>query len=178
MNVKRFRQICNLLSYILKFFLAITAVMTVFIINSIFADPGNTITPFIDLSSRTFVQYGRGHYADADLALTAKIIIPIVTATYAYIFWKASSLFSYLADGETPFSPFFSRSVKVISVLMIVHDLIVPLLHSLILSMIMENGYSFSFGLSGYFFYGLTFYVAAEVLNYGIELQQLSDETV
>lgn len=178
MNMKRFRLICKFMSYMLTFLVAVCLVITVMLLSLVFADPGNNISAFIDLSNRTFLQFGTGHYSDADLELTATILIPIITMTYAYIFRKASSLFDYLADGDTPFSSYFSRSVKTVSIVMIVNDIMIPLLHSLVLSIVMGQGYSFSFGLSDFFFFGLIFYVAAEVLNYGIELQQLSDETV
>jgi hypothetical protein len=115
---------------------------------------------------------------ETDMRTVAAIITPIATFVNIYILWKGSQLFKRLADGETPFTTKFAHSIRRLSLVLIVTDLIMPLLYSFVLTLFIENGHYLVIGVGSPFLIGLILYAVAGVFYYGIELQTLSDETV
>lgn len=113
--------------------------------------------------------------ADYDWAFS--IVLPIILAFLGYIFFKASYLFDYLAEGKTPFSYDFAQSVKVLGLLLVFFDLATSLLYIFLINFVVKEGVFLYFSVSSFFFIGLILYLASGVLNYGINLQVLSDVT-
>lgn len=177
MNMKRFQLVCKVAAVLLKILAIMALCMVVFGLFFILFTKSNMYFT-IDVSSRSFIFFVKNQPTEAEENLAALILSPPLLIVSAYTFWRGSSLFEKLMDGDTPFSFDFAQSVKGLSLIIIMMDILTPLLYSLILTIIMKAGYYFTFGLSSYFFIGLLLYIVAEILHYGVNLQQLSDETV
>ena len=91
---------------------------------------------------------------------------------------KAVRLFSYFTDGNSPFYMDFSRSVKNLGLILIVSDIVFPIIYSLLVTIMMESGYYYIIGVGSSLLIGLILFAAAEIFNYGINLQQFADDTV
>ena len=103
---------------------------------------------------------------------------PLFLGLMSYLFIQSSRLFDRLVRGESPFTVKFSEKVKKISYLLAITDVTVPLFYSLLVNLIAETGSYFYLGLSHWMLIALILYVVSGILNYGISLQELSDETV
>lgn len=178
MQVAKFQKVSRLLAILLKimasFFIAIIFLGWFAIY---FKNPGAQFS--IDTNSGATIFYSiESRITDAEYARTAFILVPITFVFFAYLFFKAGSLFEDLADGNSPFRSYFSKAVRKIGFLMIAYDLFFPLIYSALISLISEEGKLFYLSLSSYFLIGLILYVASGILNYGIQLQELADETI
>lgn len=177
MNIKKFRFISKFTGNALKA-LALMGIISIILgLFLIFFTPSNASFS-IDMTSRGFTLFSAGFLpvAQSDENLTALILAPLFISVLSYLTWKGGILFERLSNEETPFSYHFAHSVKHISLMLIIMDSLIPLLYSLILTIIMKNGYYFTFSLSSMFLIGLILYAVAEILSYGIGLQKLSDE--
>lgn len=176
MNIKKFQFICRFTSVIFK----VLAGMFIFIIVV-----GLYVTLFrangslqFEPAGFTFFQFQRNPITDEVLERAALFAVPIFSLIHVYVLLKGSQLFDKLHEGYTPFSPEFVMNLKKISYIMIVFDAVTPIIYSGLVTLLAEDASYFFFSLSSYFVIGLILYVAAEIFNYGIELQTLSDETV
>lgn len=106
-----------------------------------------------------------------DYYWAASIVQPICLAFLGYILFKASYLFDHLAEGKTPFSNKFIRSVKIMGFILITYDLATSLLYTLFVNFSAEKGWFFYLSLTSFFFIGLILYLVSGILNYGINLQ-------
>src|SRR5699024_8003062 len=106
------------------------------------------------------------------------IITPILILIYVFVLWKGSLLFNQLSNGEKPFTFEFASSIKRLSILLITTDIVLPILYSLIVTIIMEGGHYILLGVGAPFLIGIILYAVSEIFIYGIELQTLSDQTV
>lgn len=178
MNVKNFRLVCKIASFILQliavfsFSILIIGVIVVFIFN-------------IDGSSFTFepnytpsLVSASGPLSDTHIERAAVFVVPPFLIFFSYISYKGSQLFTELYEGQTPFSIDFSKSLKKISLLLILLDVLSPIIYSIVLTLLIENGHYITFGLSSTFLIGLILYVMSEILQYGIQLQTLADDTI
>ncbi|PRY74137.1 hypothetical protein [Alkalibacterium olivapovliticus] len=177
MNVDRFRLICKLASLLLKagaVFIAFTVMYSLF--TYFFTD--TNIWFNLNIPDFPFFNAVSGPLEDADMQLAALISVPFNFLLSFYIFWKGSELFQYLSGGHSPFAFKFAQSIKRLAIVMIVSDLLLPLFHSLLVTIIMDGRYYLIIGVGPSLMIGLILYAVSEVFTYGIELQRLSDETV
>lgn len=178
MTLKKFRLVCKGTSFILQLIavfccvILLTGVVMVFILQS----SGSSFVFEPTFTSPVFASLGS--FTDDRLELAAQYIVPPFLFFFSYVFYKGSQLFTQLAEGQTPFRYDFAEDLKRIAVLLILFDVLSPLIYSAVLSVIIENGYYFTFGLSSTFLMGLILYVMSEVLKYGIQLQQLANDTI
>ena len=107
-----------------------------------------------------------------------KIILTITVAAEVFTLWIAQRLFLALANGATPFQTSFVKKLKTISQLIIAIDVGIPLLYSALITILAESGYQFQIGVTYWTIIGLIIYCTAEILSYGISLQELSDDTI
>lgn len=177
MNIKLFRQICKGSSVILK---VVAVFMAIAVVTSLYGYFFTDSTIWFNLNMPTFpiLHSGRNSPTEAQRQLAALIEVPFATTLGIYIYWKGSQLFNYLAKGHTPFSYEFAQSIKRLALVLIISDIILPLIRSLVVTTLMENGYYFLIGVNASLMIGLILYAVSEIFNYGIELQRLSDETV
>lgn len=183
MNIKRFRLVCNISSYVLKGMAVLTFVIISIGLFQILIGNSNVSFTYEGPSFSIFSSGGGGalyenQNIEAKKKLVASIIAPIFVIVYAFILWQGGNLFKRLANGETPFNTKFAKSLKQLSLLLIASDIAFPMLYSLILSAIIENGHYVQLGLTSLFVIGILLYVISEIFFYGIELQHLADETV
>lgn len=176
MNIKNFQFICRFISVIFK----VLAGMFIFIIVV-----GLYVTLFrangslqFEPAGFTFFQFQRNPITDEVLERATLFAVPIFSLIHVYVLLKGSQLFDKLHEGYTPFSPEFVMNLKKISYIMIGFDAVTPIIYSGLVTLLAEDASYYFFSLSSYFVIGLILYVAAEIFNYGIELQTLSDETV
>lgn len=62
--------------------------------------------------------------------------------------------------------------------ILITYNLATSLLYTLFVNFSAEKGWFFYFSLTSFFFIGLILYLVSGILNYGIKLQELADETI
>jgi len=176
-NVKQFRSFCRFTSIILKLFtIWIGIAISVSLYSYFFTD--TDIWFNFSAPGFTLVNGQRGTLADSEKHLAALIIVPIGAIVSSYVFWKGGQLFNYLAEGNSPFSYDFSRTVKRISLILIVTDILSPLIYSLLVTTIMAGSYYYIIGLGAPFLIGLILFAVSEIFNYAINLQQVVDDTV
>jgi len=181
MNIKRFRRLCNISSIILKGFTILAILVTVYAIFQIITGNTNVWFSYDGPSFPIFSSGGSMNgmpITESEYRLAALILTPFLITISSYVMWRGAQLFKRLADGETPFNHKFAKSLKHLSVVLILTDIALPILYSIILSTIYEDGHQFVIGLSSSFLIGIILYVIAEIFYYGIELQHLADETV
>lgn len=178
MNVNRFRQVSRLLSLLLKGFgvLSIAALLLIVVFSFFLETDSATVN--VAFSNSPLFQFSDSRVTEADFRLGAFIIAPVFLALSSYIFFKGSFLFDRLVRGETPFTFEFAESVKRISIILIVADILLPLLYSLIVNLSADEGFFLIIDLSSAFLIGLILYIVSGVLKYGISLQELADDTV
>lgn len=177
MNTQKFQQLVKFLSSLLKMvsimcFVGGIGLVIMYFVNKetlIFASPSVDLTLF--------------HSFNQDVPPQAKLIAGIFTAlpltiTYGYVFWRSSAFFNKLSKGQTPFSLQNYRTLKEIGIILVIVNFIAPLFYSLIATLNMPEGHYISFGIDTEILVGLVIYCMAEVIRYGITLQELSDETV
>lgn len=178
MQVKKFQKVSRVLAILLKLLAGLSVAMVVIGIFVIFL--GNTEAHFLVDTASGFpiFTYFASNITEAEYAKAALIVVPISLFILAYLFFKAGGLFEDLAEGNSPFRYDFSEAVRKIAFLMIAYDLLHPIFYSAVLTFLSENGRYFYFSLSSFFLIGLILYVASGILNYGIQLQELADETI
>lgn len=113
-----------------------------------------------------------------DLLLTGLLVTTPVLITYAIVFFKGSRFFKSLVQNQTPFSKDNKKLISRISIVLMILGLAPSLVYSIILSFFMTNGYYIKFDIGVSFVVGAILYCVSEVINYGLELQQFSDDTV
>lgn len=178
MNINRFRNVSRFLSLLLKGFGALSiAALLLIVVFSFFLE---TDSPSVNVafSESPLFYFQDSRVTETDYRLGAFVIAPVFLALASYIFFKGSFLFDRLVRGETPFTYDFAESVKWISLILIVSDILLPLLYSLIVNLSADEGFYFIFDLSSAFLIGLILYIVSGILKYGISLQELSDDTV
>lgn len=181
MNIKRFRRVCNISSVVLKSVAVIGLLVTSMTMYQVLSGNPHVWFNYEGPSFNIFYSGGSmNSYAitDAEYRLAASIIAPLLVVITSYVFWKGGQLFKRLADGEMPFNRLFAKSLKRLSLLLIISDILIPILHSMILSIIYKDGHEFAVGLTSSFLIGIILYAISEIFYYGIELQHLADETV
>lgn len=104
------------------------------------------------------------------------IVLPMSLSFLGYIFFKASYLFDYLAEGKTPFTQQFTQSVRIMGFILIIYDLVTSVLYMFFINFAADEGMFIYLSLSVYFFVGLIIYLMSGILNYGINLQEQVDE--
>lgn len=177
MNIKRFQSVCRFAQVVLTILAAISLFVllgTVFVY--FFGSSSSSIS--MDFNIFTIASFQMNTPTKAQEEFAALLTGIPALSLYFYTLFKGSKLFDQLSEGDTPFSNAFSKQLKTISLILIASDIIAPLIYSFVLSIVMETGYFLQIHLSSDFVVGIILYCTAEVLNYGIKLQKLSDDTV
>ncbi|MCC5890794.1 MAG: DUF2975 domain-containing protein [Alkalibacterium sp.] len=177
MNIKQFRIICKVSSVLLKLTAAFLAIS---VVTSLYAYFFTDTNIWFNLVIPDFPLRHSGMYfpSEAEQQLAALIEVPFSSLLAIYVFWKGGQLFKYLSEGQSPFSFKFAKSIKWLALILMISDIFLPLFRSMLVTLIMEEGYYFLFGVGSSLMIGLILYAVSEIFNYGIELQRLSDETV
>lgn len=184
MQTKKFQSISKLLSWIFKLytglliFLVILAlggfVATFFVEPSLYenfsfaADEGTGFTLFF-INDRI----DEFRYAQALL-----LVAPVFVGIMSYVSLQASRLFDRLYEGISPFTYIFAGKVRKISFLLILADVLDPIVSTIAVNLFAEMGSYFYIGVTHWTLLGLVLYIVSAVLDYGVSLQELSDETV
>ncbi|MDT2866152.1 hypothetical protein [Vagococcus carniphilus] len=113
-----------------------------------------------------------------DLLLAGLLVNIPVGLTYAIVFFKGSRFFKSLVQNQTPFSKDNQKLISRISIILMILGLAPSLVYSIILSFFMTNGYYMRLDIGVSFVVGAILYCVSEVINYGLELQQFSDDAV
>lgn len=175
MNIKQFRNVCRLLSGLFKVLAGLG--IALLILGFFFTVSTETSSFNFDIDGFSFFVAQKNHIEEETWSTAALIIAPLVICLHVYIFFKGSALFDQLTKGYSPFNSEFTQSVKLISLILIISDISLPLLYSLIVTFL-TDGYYLNIALGNSFVIGLILYAVAEIFNYGIELQELSDDTI
>ncbi|GAA0358393.1 hypothetical protein GCM10008932_08870 [Alkalibacterium iburiense] len=174
MNVKHFRFICKLLSGLFKGLATVgigIVVLGFYLV--LFTDTGS-----FNFEIDGFSLFVSQSYIEEEIFSTAALIVsPYIIGLFAYVLFKGSSLLDQLEAGHSPFNSTFAYNLKKISLVLIISDISTPLLYSLFVTLL-ADGHYFNIALGSSFVIGLILYAVAEIFNYGIELQELSDDTI
>lgn len=177
MNIKRFRTVCNITSILMKI-IAGFCILVLLVMLSTSISSNSTFVYTFEVTYFPIFNALNGPLNASETQLASLIIFPFTASIYSFIFIRGGQLFKYLAKGTSPFELTFAKKVKQISLLLILSDIFLPLVYSLLVTVIMEGSYYILVGLSSSFIIGLILYAVSEILNYGIELQKLSDNTI
>lgn len=176
MKIERFQKLSKFLSILSKL-LAVLA-LSILVIGSFNLFIRENFASFsLDQMGTLSILFSNAIVTQADYDWAFSIVLPIILAFLGYIFFKASYLFDYLAEGQTPFSYYFAQSVKVLGLLLISSDLATSLLYIFLVNFAAREGIFLYFSLSSFFFIGLILCLVSAMLNYGIKLQELLDAT-
>lgn len=181
MNIERFRKICRINSYALNLF---AVVIIFFVFYGIYAVISGSVDMNFSFRNPGITLYSMGGsksaigITEAEYQSAATVMFPVTQIVSVYIFLKGGEIFKWLGDGKLPFDSKLVKMVKKISLTLMISDIVFPMLHSVILSFISVDGYSFRFGFGSAFIMGVILYVVSDIFNYGRELQTLSDDTV
>lgn len=181
MNIGRFRKICKICSYALLFFSAVIIFLVVYGIYLYFFGKADMSFAY---NSPSIPLYSMGG-SEGAIGITATernsaalAMLPITQTITIFVLLKGAAAFKWLGDGKRPFEPKFVNIIKCISLVLMVSDIIFPIVHSIILTIISADGYNYNFGFGTAFIIGVILYIVSEIFNYGIELQSLSDDVV
>jgi len=176
MNVRKFEKISKFLSILLKLvsgFIVLGLIGLILLL--IFKRNNLTMsipTPSFPINS-----------VSGDVPDSAKFIAGVIVAIpsmliYFYAFFRGSQFFNNLSKGETPFSISNYKILKEIGLIVAITSFIFPLIYSLVATLLTPNGYYLIVGIDVETIIGLMIYCMAEVIRYGVNLQELSDKTV
>lgn len=181
MNLSRFRNFCRINAYALQIFSIFIFVAVVY---SVYTYVCGTTTLSFTYNSPDITLFSMGGskgaigITEAERQIAAFTMIPITQAVTIFVLLAGSAAFKWLADGKRPFDFNFVKIIKRISLTLMISDIILPLVHSFVLGVISVDGYNLNFGFGSGFIMGVILYVVSEIFNYGIELQNLSDDVV
>lgn len=179
MNIKRFRTVAKVSSILLKIAAVFLMGILLYTMYLVFISDADMWMTYSSPSFSLFHSVSGGlQTMETDLQTVAAIFAPIAVLINIFVLWKGSQLFKRLADGEKPFTDKFAQSIKWLSLVLIISDILLPLFYSLIITLMTENGHYLIIGVGAPFLIGLILYAVAGIFYYGIELQTLSDETV
>lgn len=175
MTVIQFKRLANVLSIILKLIsgligLSILAVGILWFVDRhalLFSTP-RLLLPLFSIK--------RNVPEDIEF-LASGIIFLINSLICSYLFFKSSFFFERLSNGQTPFSLVNYRLLKMIGLLTALTGLSVPIVYSSIVTLLLGTVY-ITIGLNTQLILGVMIYFTAEIIHYGVSLQELADETV
>lgn len=175
MSADRFQKLSKYLSILFKTIAFLILGIMIF----------GSFTFFIQQKTRAFnldttkalsIVYSDATITQKDYDWAVSIVLPITLAFLGYIFFKASYLFDYLAEGKTPFTYKFIRSVKIMGFILVSYDLVASLLYMFLINFTADDGKFFYLSVSTYFFVGLILCLVSGILSYGVNLQKLEVE--
>ncbi|URZ87583.1 hypothetical protein [Floricoccus penangensis] len=177
MKIKRFQNLSWFLSLIFKLMIFVAIGMIVLLIYDLIFGPIDGMI-FSTINSG-FISFSKSNgNIDNQERIAAEIVTIIIALLNIYIYNQASKLFNGLSGGETPFNQYFSGKIRTFGYLYIAQALLSKPLYSIILSVLIPNGYKVVIGFGEGLLIGLILLIASAVLDYGTELQYISDETV
>lgn len=176
MDVKKFERLSKFLSILLK-------LVSVFIILGLIGFILLLIFKRDNLTINVPVPSFPINVGSGDIPESAKFIAGAIVAIpsmliYFYAFLRGSQFFNKLSKGETPFSISNYKLLKELGLIIAITNFIFPLIYSLVTTLLTPNGYFLIVGIDVETIIGLMIYCMAEVIRYGVNLQELSDETV
>lgn len=177
MTVPKFHKYTRLLSAILMMLSVVVAItFIIFIIMLIFNRESLVVSkPKLAL---TLISAGKQDLPKKVEMMAGIIILLPLMNIYSYVYYKGSRFFLRLTSGETPFSKENVQLIKRIGMLLIRVSLFTPIIYSAVASFLMPTGYYVSLGVEMDLVIGLLIYCMAEVINYGLELQNFSEDVV
>lgn len=181
MQAKNFQSISKFLSWFFKISAGLSIIGAILALASYFLDFqtfDNLSFVVLEMDSSFSLLVDDQSITQLEYAKAGLLTAPLFLGLMSYLFIQSSRLFDRLVRGESPFTVKFSEKVKKISYLLAITDVTVPLFYSLLVNLIAETGSYFYLGLSHWMLIALILYVVSGILNYGISLQELSDETV
>lgn len=178
MQAKNFQSISKFLSWFFKISAGLSIIGAILALASYFLTFDNLSFVVLEMDSSFSLLVDDQSITQLEYAKAGLLAAPLFLGLMSYLFIQSSRLFDRLVRGESPFTVKFSEKVKKISYLLAITDVTVPLFYSLLVNLIAETGSYFYLGLSHWMLIALILYVVSGILNYGISLQELSDETV
>lgn len=176
MNVKRFQTFSRFIAIFLLFSIIMQFIVLLFLVTT---HGWSLDTESTSLKADGF--YFSVHnliISDFYKELAAKIALITASLGVIIALWQGRAIFLALTKGTTPFQPFFVKKLKVISKLIVAVDILPFVVYSVGLTLLARSGYHFQIQVGYWTIIGLIVYCAAEILNYGISLQELSDDTI
>lgn len=110
--------------------------------------------------------------------LASLIVQPLIVIVQGYSGYVGYQFFSEMSEGETPFQAKYVQNIRSVSIVLMIAGVLIPLIYSLAVTLLKPNGYYLWITLTTDFFVGLFLYVTSEIINYGVSLQELTDDTI
>ncbi|MHC5372190.1 hypothetical protein ACYSNU_00155 [Enterococcus sp. LJL120] len=184
MGVKKFQRIALWLEWLLLFFSGLELLLIVPAVLAYLKIGGITFgfEPKFMLMTFSEARSSTGVAGDSEVGVILDAIsLVLLLLVYSVIFYQGALIFRGLADGDSPFTQKFLTRLKRVSYVLIASSLfagyIQPFLTRVILGML-HNDYNVVYGIQSSLIFGLMLYVGAGIIQYGIELQKLSDDVI
>lgn len=184
MQAKNFQSISKVLYWAFRIYAGLLMFFAVLslagFLASFFVDLSVTenMSSSIETAATFSILFSDASITELEYAKAGLLSTPLFLGLMSYILIQASTLFERLAQGDSPFTYDFAGKVKKISYLLVLTDIIEPIFYTLMVNLIAETGNYLFLGVSYWSLVGLILYVFSGILNYGVNLQELSDETV
>lgn len=178
MNVSGFRWFSRGLKLVFEVICVLFAIQGILFLVSLFLGPNlpNTLLSVRDYSFSNYIGSDTPSYTNNFVGfITSSIERFLLT----YVFYLCSQFFSYLEKDTTPFSLKVYQKLRRIGWLLIMTDIGVPFIYSLILPFTTMKSTSFYLlAVSSLTAIGIVILFMAEVICYGVTLQNFSDDVV
>lgn len=184
MKAKNFQTVSKLLSWFFKFYTGLLIFFAILSVGGFLASFFVEPSTFENLALSTDEGIGFTLFFINDsidelrYAQAMLLAAPVFIGIMSYVSLQASRLFDRLYEGDSPFTYNFAEKVKKISYLLILVDVLDPIIRTITVNLFTEMGSYFYIGVTHWTLLGLVLYLVSAVLNHGVSLQELSDETV
>lgn len=132
----------------------------------------NTSNKVFDGNAATEVDYEK-IYNFSGLIMTIPLVILSII-----VYFKLGNLFRDLAKGDTPFTFDKAKKLRVIAYFYCVLGLLPTFLYPIVFYIVSSGDINITFGVGYDFIIGLILLVVAQVFQYGLSLQEFSEDVV
>ncbi|MEG0255073.1 MAG: DUF2975 domain-containing protein [Vagococcus sp.] len=178
MNTSKFKKLAKVLEVVL-FLVSVFNLLSMFLLTFMYFFKENRNFLISPPNNGWSIFSAMKNMPNPSKQLLAGIIVAVPVLTiYSIIFFQSSRFFKRLSQNQTPFSEGNKKLLKRIGIALICLGVTPSLIYSLIVSVLTIDGYYINFNIGVSFLVGLVVYCMAEVINYGLELQNFSEDVV
>ncbi|WP_239256253.1 DUF2975 domain-containing protein [Listeria ilorinensis] len=180
MNIQRLQKLSAILNICFKILSLIAAMTPVWALWMMFH--ARNFTFDVDQSGALFsisagfqavADDGKRYQNEQNWTIFAALTIAMLLMAVAL--WIASLIFRDMKNGETPFRQRTVKRLKKIGTLALSYAIIPQIVYTVVYSLLIP-GYKFTLEIGTAFVLALLIFCVAEIFNYGVSLQQESDE--
>ncbi|WP_162921793.1 DUF2975 domain-containing protein [Listeria costaricensis] len=182
MNIQRLQKLSAFLNVCFKAISLIVAVTPIWLLWMMFfasdfsfnVDRSDALFS-VSTSFKAVVDDGKSYQTEQNW--TIFIAVTIALLLMAVALWLASLIFRDMKNGKTPFQKLTVKRLKRIGTLALSYAIIPQVFYAVVYSLLIP-GFEITLSIGTAFILALLLFCMAEIFNYGVSLQQQSDETL